>query len=308
MILHYAVKKDTEQSIDSSTHVTDATVHLVDLTDAGEAMDASLAPIAATVQQGADDVSFVTMEQSIDSSTHATDATVHLVDLTDAGETVVLINVEETTISVVNINKDAIIDSCVHAIEDNDSTTEILRECTISPLDFANDADIFSCTHTNVVEAIPADLTKNADTASAGDMGMCDIVDSAFATIEDNHDKNTASLSTSSPNSSYYKFYNDRGTQLLPILTPLFKGCSSAYALIVLQDDNGREVTLSTGTIIKLSNGKVKRVFIAGLEFAGVSPYQYRAPLVSLSLLLVSMESWNNFKNQSIVIYIDIDF
>jgi hypothetical protein len=98
------------------------------------------------------------------------------------------------------------------------------------------------------------------------------------------------------PKELYFKFYKDHGTELLPHLTPFFKGCSAAYARIILKDDDGREVQLSTGTIVKLPRAKLKRVFVAGLEFYGASPYQYEDPIVSLSLLLVEMESWKTFK------------
>jgi hypothetical protein len=64
---------------------------------------------------------------------------------------------------------------------------------------------------------------------------------------------------------------------------------------VVLKDPTGSEVMLSTGTIIKFPRARISRVFIAGLEFLGVSPYQYKDPVVSLTLLLVEMECWNKF-------------
>jgi hypothetical protein len=79
-------------------------------------------------------------------------------------------------------------------------------------------------------------------------------------------------------------------------LKPYFKGCTAAYGLVVLRNEWGSEITLQTGAIVKLPRARTKRVFIAGLEFLGTAPYQYKNSVVSLTLLLVSMNSWSTFK------------
>ncbi len=96
--------------------------------------------------------------------------------------------------------------------------------------------------------------------------------------------------------SCYYRFCRGQGTQLLPSLTPHFKGCTAAYSRVVLKDPTGRELMLSTGAIVRFPRAKIRRVFIAGLEFLGVSPYQYKDPVVSLTLLLVELRCWTQFK------------